>query len=167
MADPRQSLDSEQISLAAIAHHTVYEKTGNLQQNHVCRWEAQLYLVGPLSRLVDKPPFEPSLSKYNLPLTTVAYGPNSAISLTQTFNRVLFDVAVEISGRGGGGVFSSHSFWTSSSLDVAAGVTQEEGHTGVFIHLPTAVRALMFLARRIKSFLSLVDREVDFCVLTI
>ena len=24
-------------------------------------------------------------------------------------------------------VFSSHSFWTSSSLDVPAGVTQEEG----------------------------------------
>ena len=27
-------------------------------------------------------------------------------------------------------VFSSHLFWTSSSLDVLAGVTQEEGHTG-------------------------------------
>ena len=27
-------------------------------------------------------------------------------------------------------VFSSHPFWTSSSLDVPAGVTQEEGHTG-------------------------------------
>ena len=26
-------------------------------------------------------------------------------------------------------VFSSHSFWTSSSLDVPAGVTQEESHT--------------------------------------
>ena len=37
-------------------------------------------------------------------------------------------------------VFSSHSFWTSSSLDVPAGVTQEEGHTGFFIHLPSAVR---------------------------
>ena len=31
-------------------------------------------------------------------------------------------------------VFSSHSFWTSSSLDVPAGITQEEGHTGFFIH---------------------------------
>ena len=41
-------------------------------------------------------------------------------------------------------VFSSHSFWTSSSLDVSAGVTQEEGHTGFFIHLVSAVRALMF-----------------------
>ena len=27
-------------------------------------------------------------------------------------------------------VFSSHPLWTSSSLDVPAGVTQEEGHTG-------------------------------------
>ena len=61
-------------------------------------------------------------------------------------------------------VFSSHSFWTSSSLDVPAGVTQEEGHTGFLIHLLSAVRALIFLARRIQPFLSLVDREVDcFC----
>ena len=64
-------------------------------------------------------------------------------------------------------VFSSHSFWTSSSLDVPAGVTQEEGHTGFFIHLLSAVRALIFLARRIQPFLSIVDREVEFCVLTI
>ena len=64
-------------------------------------------------------------------------------------------------------VFSSHSFWTSSSLDVPAGVTQEEGHTGFFIRLLPAVRALTFLARRIQPFLSLVDREVEFCVLTI
>ena len=60
-------------------------------------------------------------------------------------------------------VFSSHSFWTSSSLDVPAGVTQEEGHTGFLIHLLSAVRALIFLARRIQPFLSLVDREVEFC----
>ena len=64
-------------------------------------------------------------------------------------------------------VFSSHLFWTSSSLDVPAGVTQEEGHTGFLIHLPSAVRALLFLAKRIQPFLSLVDREVEFCVLTI
>ena len=64
-------------------------------------------------------------------------------------------------------VFSSHSFWTSSSLDVPAGVTQEEGHTRFLIHLLSAVRALIFLARRIQPFLSLVDREVEFCVLTI
>ena len=59
-------------------------------------------------------------------------------------------------------VFSSHSFWTSSSLDVPAGVTQEEGHTGFLIHLLSAVRALIFLARRIQLFLSLVDHEVEF-----
>ena len=64
-------------------------------------------------------------------------------------------------------VFSSHSFWTSSSLDVPAGVTQEEGHTGFLIHLLSAVRALVFLARKIQSFFSLVDREVELCVLTI
>ena len=64
-------------------------------------------------------------------------------------------------------VFSSHSVLTSSSLDVPAGVTQEEGHTGFLIHLLSAVRALIFLARRIQPFLSLVDREVEFCVLTI
>ena len=61
-------------------------------------------------------------------------------------------------------VFSSHPFWTS--MDVPAGVTQEEGHTGFLIHLPSAVRALIFVARRIQPSLSLVDREVEFCVLT-
>ena len=64
-------------------------------------------------------------------------------------------------------VFSSHSFWTSKSLDVPAGVTQEEGRRGFLIHLLSAVRAFIFLARRIQPFLSLVDREVEFCVLTI
>ena len=64
-------------------------------------------------------------------------------------------------------VFSSHPFWTSSSLDVPAGVTQEEGHTGFLIHLPSAVRALLFVARRIQPFLSLVDREVEFCVVVV
>ena len=64
-------------------------------------------------------------------------------------------------------VVSSHSFWTSSSLEVPAGVTQEEGHTGFSIHLLSAVRAFIFLARRIQPFLSLVDCEVDFCVIII
>ena len=50
-------------------------------------------------------------------------------------------------------------------MDVPAGVTQEEGHTGFLIHLPSAVRALIFVARRIQPFLSLVDREVEFCVI--
>ena len=62
-------------------------------------------------------------------------------------------------------VFSSHSFWTS--MEVPAGVTQEEGNTGFSIHFLSAVLALIFLARRIQSFLSVVDREVEFCVLTI
>ena len=61
-------------------------------------------------------------------------------------------------------VFSSHPFWTS--MDVPAGVPQEEGHTGFLIHLPSAVRALIFVARRIQPFFSLVDREVEFYVLT-
>ena len=64
-------------------------------------------------------------------------------------------------------VFSSYSFWTSSSLDVPVGVTQEEGHAGFLIHLLSAVRALISLARRIQPFISLVVREIEFCVLTI
>ena len=50
-------------------------------------------------------------------------------------------------------------------VDVPAGV-REEGQKG-FLHLPSAVLALLFLARRIQPLLSLVDREVEFCVLTI
>ena len=41
------------------------------------------------------------------------------------------------------------------------------GYTGFLIHLPSAVLALIFLARRLQPFLSLVDREVEFCLLTI
>ena len=63
-------------------------------------------------------------------------------------------------------VFSSRTFWTSSSLDVPAGVTQDEGHTGFFIHLLSAVRASVRLARRIQQFLFLIDREVKFCKAT-
>ena len=48
-------------------------------------------------------------------------------------------------------------------MDVPAGVTQEEGNTGFSIHL-SAVLALIFPARRIQPFLSVVDREVEFCV---
>ena len=47
-------------------------------------------------------------------------------------------------------------------VDVPAGFTQqEEGRTG-FLHLPSAVLALIFLARRIQPFLSLVDRDIEF-----
>ena len=45
-------------------------------------------------------------------------------------------------------------------VDVPAGVTQN------FLRLPSAVLALIFLARRIQPSLSLVDREVKFCVPT-
>ena len=38
-------------------------------------------------------------------------------------------------------------------MDVPAVVTQEECHTGFLIHLPSAVLALIFLARRIQPFL--------------
>ena len=92
VADPKRSLDSEQISPATFAHHTVYENTPNLHQSHVCQWGAQPYLVGPLSRLVGKPPFSPWLSKNVLPLTKAANDPNSAILLTEIFDRILFYV---------------------------------------------------------------------------
>ena len=47
-------------------------------------------------------------------------------------------------------------------VDAPAGVTQEEGHTE-FLHLPSAVLALSFIARRVQPFLSFVNREVEFC----
>ena len=46
-----------------------------------------------------------------------------------------------------------------------ARVTQEEGHTG-FLHLPSAVLGLIFIARRIQPFRYLVDRKIEFCVPT-
>ena len=45
-------------------------------------------------------------------------------------------------------------------MDASAGVTQEGDLTG-FLHLPSVVLALIFIARRIQSFLSLVDRKVE------
>ena len=52
-------------------------------------------------------------------------------------------------------------------LDIKFVRLTSRGHTGFYMHLPSAVRAFIFLARRIQPFLSLVDREVEFCVLTI
>ena len=49
-------------------------------------------------------------------------------------------------------------------VDVPAGVTQEKGHTGFLIRLPSAVLSLIFIARRIRPSLSLVRREDEFCV---
>ena len=51
-------------------------------------------------------------------------------------------------------------------VDAPAGVKQEEGHTR-FLHLPSAVLALIIIARRIQPSLSLVDcTKVEFCVPT-
>ena len=50
-------------------------------------------------------------------------------------------------------------------MDAPAGVTQEEGHIE-FLHLASAVLALIFIATRIQPSLILVDREVEFCVPT-
>ena len=52
-------------------------------------------------------------------------------------------------------------------LDIKFVGRTSRGHTGFLIHLLSPVRALIFVARRIQPFLSLVDREVEFCVLTI
>ena len=52
-------------------------------------------------------------------------------------------------------------------LDIKFVGRTSRGHTGFLIHLLSAVRGSIFLARRIQPFLSLVDREVEFCVLTI
>ena len=50
-------------------------------------------------------------------------------------------------------------------VDAPDGVKQEGGHTG-FLHLSSTVLALICIARRIRSRVSLVDREVEFCVPT-
>ena len=52
-----------------------------------------------------------------------------------------------------------------SLVDTPAGATQEEGRTEI-LHLPSAVLASIFLARRIQPSLSVVDCEVEFCVPT-
>ena len=45
-------------------------------------------------------------------------------------------------------------------LDIKFVGRTSRGHTGFLIHLLSAVRALIFLARRNQPFLSLIDREV-------
>ena len=45
--------------------------------------------------------------------------------------------------------------------DAPAEVTREEGHNR-FFHLPSAMLALIFIARRIQPSLSLIDRENEF-----
>ena len=50
-------------------------------------------------------------------------------------------------------------------VDAPSGVSQEKGHT-VFFHLPSAVLISILIGRRIQASLSLVEREVEFCILT-
>ena len=52
-------------------------------------------------------------------------------------------------------------------LDIRFVGRTSRGHTGFLIHLLSAVRALIFLARGIQPLFCLVDRYVEFCVLTI
>ena len=55
---------------------------------------------------------------------------------------------------------SSYLFWTTGRLwTYQPGSHGRKDHTGFLIHL-----ALIFLARRIQPFLSLVDREVEFSI---
>ena len=81
-----------------------------------------------------------------------------------------FDIFFPLTGGCSEGLGAFRFFFKPFILDVRlvdapAGVTQEESHTG-FLHLPSAVLALIFLARRILPSLSLVDRDVKFCVPT-
>ena len=46
-------------------------------------------------------------------------------------------------------------------VDALAGVTEEEDLTG-FFHLPSAVLALIFIARRVQPSLSPVDRDAEY-----
>ena len=50
-------------------------------------------------------------------------------------------------------------FFLGIRWDAPAGVTQEEGHIGVFLfpHLPSAVLTLIFIARKTQPPLSFVD----------
>ena len=52
-------------------------------------------------------------------------------------------------------------------LDIKFVGHTSRSQTGFLIHLLSAVYAFILLARRIQPFLYLVDREVEFCVLTI
>ena len=136
VADPNRSLDSEQISPATIAHHTVYEKTPNLHQSHICQWGAQPYLVGPLSRLVGKPPLSPWVSADFLPLTQVVNNTNSTIPLTEIFDRVFSDVCNSLGfevqkqkkrGSGNNRVYRNLNDTLARSLELV--VTECKEHT--------------------------------------
>ena len=66
---------------------------------------------------------------------------------------------------------SSYCAFFPFILDVKFVGCTSRGHTGGrshrISHPPSVVHAFIFLARRIQRFLSLVDRDVEFCLLTI
>ena len=88
VADPRQSADSAQIRVATIALHTEQANTRNLQEAHVSK--RQKYFI-PCGLAIS------SCGLTSIPAITAtaldkraANGPNGAISLKQTFNRILY-----------------------------------------------------------------------------
>ena len=72
-----------------------------------------------------------------VPVTGAAFtGQHGPINVRPSFPTPTINIGMR--------VFSFHSFWTSSSLDVPAGVTQEEGHTGFLIPPPFCGACLNF-----------------------
>ena len=65
------------------------ENTGNLRRRYTSRRQTLAYLAGPRSRLVDRAPSRPPLSRVIQLLIGAENCQNSAISLTQTFNPFL------------------------------------------------------------------------------
>ena len=93
--DRTRADDSEQISPPPITHHTrkhctkrheTFSETMSLSMRNI------LVPGGSANSPCGQPPFEPSLLKCVLPWIIAANGPNGSISLTQTFNRILFYV---------------------------------------------------------------------------
>ena len=73
-----------------------------------------------------------------------------------------FILDMKFVGRTSRGFFRVGNQYAECEKQQQQQTTQEEGHTGFLIYLPSVVRALIFIARKIQPFLSLVDREVDF-----
>ena len=83
----KQSLHHQHSTLSLARYVIVI---GQHKANLTVSWVNNDYVTA--SRLVGRPLFEPSLSKDVLPLIIAANGPNGAILLAQTFNRILFHV---------------------------------------------------------------------------
>ena len=114
----------------------------------------------PTGCVVSPPPlFSQNMQSHEKPPTSHrAQGVPPTVSLALGANR---------KGKGRVKCVCCHPIHSGrQAWDVPAGVTQKEGHARFLIHLPSAVLALIFFARRIQPFLSLVDREVELCVLT-